>query len=351
MPGPVVLQILDSLEVGGAQRVALMLARWCVENGIDCALAAPAGPLLRAVPDGVRFLERRERGFVAQTRELRRIRDHSGATVLHAHQRREALQALAASGRDALVVEHAHTALKDRRRMLDPFSFRTRAIFAVSPAVASMLTEDFGRDAGRVQMIGNPVDRDMFTGDHPVPRPRGHHPMRVVAIGRLVEQKDPMRFIEAIGELRRRDVAVEADWYGEGPLLTRARAAASELSLPIRFLPPVSDVRPVLDRADALALTSRFEGTPLVALEAFARGTPVVATTASGADGALGGGRAVTVSDPAGPSAFADALVDVYRGTFDVEAMTSKAAEFARTKAHPDQVFAPVGRVYRENAR
>ncbi|WP_186322066.1 glycosyltransferase [Curtobacterium pusillum] len=350
MSGPVVLQVLDSLEVGGAQRVALQLSRWCVENGIACVLAAPSGPLLRELPTGVRFFERRERGFGAQTRELRKMRHRSRATVMHAHQRREALQALAAAGRSALVVEHAHTLLASRSKVLDPLSFRSRAIFAVSPAVASMVAEDFGRAASRVEMIGNPVDRDMFA-DHHLPRPRGRRAMHVVAIGRLVDQKDPLRFVGAIRELVRRGTAVEASWYGSGPLLGAARTAAARHRLPLRFLPPVPDVRSVLDRADVLAMTSKFEGTPLVALEAFARHTPVVATASSGGDGALGGGRAIVLPDASGPEQFADALIDVCNGTFDVDRMTSDAAEFARIHAHPDRVFAPVGRAYRVSLR
>lgn len=352
MPGPAVLQILDSLEVGGAQRVALQLARWCVENGIACSVAAPAGPLLRELPAGVGFCERREHGFAAQTRELREIRVRTQANVLHAHQRREALQALASSVGSALVVEHAHTVLKDRHAVLDPLSFRSRMVFAVSPAVASMVTDDVGRAASRVQMIGNPVDRDMFSDETlRRPCPRGRRVKRVVALGRLVEQKDPMRFVDVIRELVRRGVAVEASWYGDGDLRSEVDTAVAEHRLPLQFLPSVSDVRPVLDRADALVMTSRFEGTPLVALEAFARRTPVVATASSGGDGALGGGRAVVVPDEASASMLANAISDVCNDVFDVCGMTSRAADFARAEAHPDRVFAPVGRFYRTARR
>jgi glycosyltransferase involved in cell wall biosynthesis len=348
MPRPSVLQVLDSLDVGGAQRVALHLSRWCVENDIACTLAAPRGPLLRELPTGVRFLERRARGFVQQTRELQRLRGLSGATVVHAHQRREALQAHLALGRAAPVVEHAHTVLSGRSRVLDPLSFRSRTIFAVSPAVATMVTEDFGRAASRVEMIGNPIGRDMFLeGDHRRRRTGGGRPMRVVGLGRMVEQKDPRRFLDVVEALARRRVPVEASWYGQGPLEAEVRAAAVSRRLPIQFLPPVPDVRPVLDGADVLVMTSRFEGTPLVALEAFARRTPVVATSSSGSDGALGGGRAVVLPDTADAAAFAEAVVAVCRDNADLDAMTSRAARFALVEAHPDRVFAPVGRVYR----
>ena len=349
MPRPSVLQVLDSLEVGGAQRVALHLSRWCVENDIACTLAAPRGPLLRELPVGVRFLERHGRGLVGQARELRHLRDMSGATVVHAHQRHDALLAHLALGWGAPVVEHAHTVLSERSRVLDPLSFRSRMIFAVSPAVATMVTEDFGRDPSRVEMIGNPIGRDMFADDdHRGRRPGGRRPMQVVALGRLVEQKDPGRFVDVVEALVRRRLPVEASWYGQGPLEAEVRAAAAARRLPVRFLPPVPDVRPVLDRADVLVMTSRFEGTPLVALEAFARRTPVVATLSSGSDGVLGGGRAVVLPDTADPVSFAEAVVGVCRDSVDVDTMTSRAARFALVEAHPDRVFAPVGRVYRE---
>jgi glycosyltransferase involved in cell wall biosynthesis len=43
----------------------------------------------------------------------------------------------------------------------------------------------------------------------------------------------------------------------------------------------VPDLAPLLGEADALLLTSRFEGTPAVVIEALAAGVPVVATGCS----------------------------------------------------------------------
>ena len=49
----------------------------------------------------------------------------------------------------------------------------------------------------------------------------------------------------------------------------------------MRHIPQVDDVAPYLAEADALLITSRYEGGPAVAVEALAQGVPVVSTDCS----------------------------------------------------------------------
>jgi glycosyltransferase involved in cell wall biosynthesis len=79
----------------------------------------------------------------------------------------------------------------------------------------------------------------------------------------------------------------------------------------VRRLPAVNDVPSLLAASDALVLASRFEGLPLVALEAMALGRPVVGTRVCGLeetveDGVTG--RLVAAEDAA---ALAAAMLDI----------------------------------------
>ena len=50
----------------------------------------------------------------------------------------------------------------------------------------------------------------------------------------------------------------------------------------VRFLGPLRDIRPILQRADIFLLTSRYEGMPIAALEAFEAGLPLATTEIPG---------------------------------------------------------------------
>ena len=63
--------------------------------------------------------------------------------------------------------------------------------------------------------------------------------------------------------------------------------------------------------ADILALTSRFEGLPLVVLEAMTAGIPVVATRVGGTEEAVRHGVTGLLVEPGRPAELAAALVEV----------------------------------------
>ena len=353
-----VVHVLDSFTTGGAQAVAVQLSAWLAARGaeahllgVDGPLAADArralGPARVHVRPGTVAVGGSVGRFVAGLRALdrtcREVRPH----VLHAHQRREALQCLLVGARHGVpVVEHAHTYLP--RPGLRALSFRGAAVFAVSEHVGAMVSDRFGRRDG-VLVVGNAPAR---TTDRPVlpAPPPGGRPLRIVGLGRLVEQKDPLRFVRVVAAAAR-VVDVEAVWHGEGPLLDEARALAARLRAPVVFAGHADDVPARIDAADALLMTSAWEGLPLVVLEAFARHRPVVATAASGAPGALGGGRAVVVPDDADDETAARLLTTALADRARTTEQVSLAAGWLARRATPDAVFGPVLRTYDELRR
>jgi glycosyltransferase involved in cell wall biosynthesis len=133
----------------------------------------------------------------------------------------------------------------------------------------------------------------------------------IVYAGRLVEQKQPHIFVEAVRQLWARGVDCIVVVAGDGPAMPgmRQRLAESNEERRVEFLGavPPTTLDCVLSGADILCLPSKWEGIALVVQEAMARGVAVVAAD-------VGGQRELVTPDCGVliPPADDDALVTAY---------------------------------------
>ncbi|NMO90334.1 glycosyltransferase [Actinomycetospora sp. TBRC 11914] len=350
-----VLQITDGLEVGGVERVVVNLASSLTRNvARSGVLAHPGGPLWRELPKEVLRYEASPRtsllGKIQYTLTLRKIIKNDRWNVLHCHQRGVALLAVLASvGTDAKVVEHVHNMFRGESRMKRLVSFRGTRLIACGSAMASMLVKDYGRKPSSVTTVLNAVNASEAGPVGVPPSATGARP-RILGIGRLTEQKDPLRFLETIRCINREEHFVDAEWVGDGELRT---SLEDRLQMqPIRgfSLSGASDqVGVKLRESDVLLLTSRWEGLPLVLLEALSAGRGVVAPDiGSCRDAVISGGNGILYPPDATPQEIAAILVAaVLEQSFvswgdNSKARSSEIGEFARFR---DEVIAVYNQV------
>jgi glycosyltransferase involved in cell wall biosynthesis len=132
-------------------------------------------------------------------------------------------------------------------------------------------------------------------------------------VGRMVPVKQHDLFLESCAELARRYPGRDLRFLlvGGGELERELRAKAGALGLADRayFLGWRRDLPRIYADLDALALTSRNEGTPVALIEAMAAGVPVAATSVGGVPDLLDrGARGELVAAPATPASVAEAV-------------------------------------------
>ena len=137
-------------------------------------------------------------------------------------------------------------------------------------------------------VIGNPVGQgESFAPGHDPYREPGEalgtRPAKLLAIGRLVHQKDFFNLLEAVS-LVRDTREVELTILGDGPKRRALEDKVRVLGLSECVQMPgfVSDPHRWLSACDLFVLPSRFEGFGNVVVESLAAGTPVVATDCGG---------------------------------------------------------------------
>jgi glycosyltransferase involved in cell wall biosynthesis len=217
-----------------------------------------------------------------------------------------------------------------------PYVYRSAdAIVAVSGGVAEDLAR-FGRLPGsKIRVIHNPVfDADVEALSRaPVSHPwfARKGPPIVLAAGRLHRQKGFDVLLEAFA-VARAQVDCRLVVLGEGqervPLLARAErlGLAYDIDMPGFAENPF----PLMARAGAFVLSSRWEGFPNALVEAMACGAPVIATDCpSGPREILSGSRYGALVPPESPQALGLALIETLKARPDTRASQARAQSFS----------------------
>jgi len=131
--------------------------------------------------------------------------------------------------------------------------------------------------------------------------------LRILSVGRLETEKNPLLLAEVLNLLRGRDPRYRLVICGEGPLEGALRARLAELQLDrsvelLGYVPLHAGLLEIYRSSHVFLHVSWTEGLPQVLFEAFASGLPVVATNVGGV-AAASGGCAVLVAPGDAPAA------------------------------------------------
>jgi D-inositol-3-phosphate glycosyltransferase len=217
------------------------------------------------------------------------------------------------------------------------------SLLAPSPAEARQLIELYGACPAKIRIVPPGVDRDRF---HPGDRAAARaalgvaRPHVLAFVGRLQPLKAPDVAVLALAALTRQrpDLDVELLVVGgasgngdEEPARLARLAAEAGVADRVRFLAPRPHDRlaAVYRAADLVLMPSWSESFGLVALEAQACGTPVVAAGVGGLLHAVGDGTTGMLLADHDPEAWARAIARLLSNPRRLAAMGAAAARFA----------------------
>jgi glycosyltransferase involved in cell wall biosynthesis len=305
------VHVLAPAREGGLERVVRTLAGGLTRRGHQIAVAAVISPgeaphaWIEAARDAgidVVPVEVPPRGYLAERRAIRALVAERRAGILHTHgYRPDVVDGSIARGRGipAVSTVHGFIGAGFKGRLYERLQLsrlrRMNAVIAVSAPLARLLGR-FGVSPDRIYTMPN-----AWSGDLPLPRDAARQRLGLPLdawiigwVGRLSREKGPDVMMRAF---RRLPLDARLSMVGEGPLRSSLEAEASRagLSERVRWHGPVPDAGLLMSAFDAVALSSRTEGTPMTVLEAMAAGVPVVATSVGGVPDLLGGGAGMLV--------------------------------------------------------
>ena len=306
--------LLQDLSFGGSQRQALELARLLDPDRFRVEVWLMAGgrallPLARDFGLEPVWLSRRQQvGPDSLVNLWRRLKKNSVDILLPFTVVPNIWgRLLGRLARVPLIVGNCRGGGAPRRqheRWLWPLSHH---ILCNSQALKDTLTRCCGVPAPRVTVIRNGVDLDFFRP--PADEDRPGFPV-VLSVARLVPDKDPGTLVRAFHLVVAAHPRAQLWLVGEGPLKDSMRQQVQDQGLAdrVRFMEGRPDLRPLLNRASLLALSSVAEALPNVVLEAMAAGLPVVATRVGGVPEMVEPGRTGWLAPPGDPPALAAAI-------------------------------------------
>ncbi|MCU1340337.1 MAG: glycosyltransferase [Bryobacterales bacterium] len=303
-----VLHVIDSLDVGGAERLAVNLVNCLPRERYRPYLCTTrrAGPLLNSVHSDVTVLNlaRRTRFDLAALNEMKTFVRKQEIRVLHAHGPAVFFSKLVAMWvPGTILIWHAHyggLSSQNLKSLLYRVACAGATIITVNENLATWARERLGVSPERVHYLQNFVEKpqsEFVSRGLP-----GEAGFRIAYVANIRSEKDHITLLRSLATVLKRYPRThllfigspsDRDYYD----LVCKSVVDFGLSKNVSFLGPVQDVYSVLRACDIGVLSSEIEGLPMALLEYGMAGLPTVATRVGQCAEVLNNGRAGILVD------------------------------------------------------
>lgn len=315
------------------------------EAGIDCQSCHGLGALLRQVAT-----QRGERPLINTHNFKGMVFGWLAATLWHL---------------PLVTTQHGFTPRSTKQRFYTWLSLqlcRTPTVATVVCVAESIarIHREAGVPASKLQVIPNglpepvPVgagsSRDGSTAVHS--QGLRQAPWLAGYVGRLSSEKGPDLFLDTLIPLCHRHPRLHAVMLGDGPERATLQARIEAAGLAERITLPgfQRDMPAWMARLDALVISSRTEGTPMILLEAMQDGVPVVAFGVGGIPDVIEHGRSGLLAAPLAVDELAAHLQALLDDPQQAEELVARARQTQREHYHLPTLAQRWALVYRGTA-
>lgn len=125
-------------------------------------------------------------------------------------------------------------------------------------------------------VVPNPISENVLNAEYVCK----NHIERLIAVGRLEEQKNFSMLLDAFGEIKKQYPELTLDIYGEGSLKEKLQQKISKLGIEdsVTLCGRTNDIVSVLREHDLFIMSSNYEGMPNSLMEAMGVGVPCIST-------------------------------------------------------------------------
>jgi len=341
-----VIQIIKTLNVGGAERFAIELAKTLDRSKFEISLIA-------FFKDGTPVESHRHDeladnqidvhslaawkgnnhipSYVEAINNMRKLLKTAPADILHSHFQLGTLGAIYCRNRGLArkVIRTAHNHPRKewevgaygslRHEIVGKYIYPREidAVIAVSSSIAQELSNQPGarRYQRPVQTIYNAISAEIINPSE-VNIKQHEYPGPIIGtIGRLTPQKGYIHFVRAIPQILNSFPSAQFWFIGEGEEQTilENEALGLQVADQVKFLGKLPDVYTTLQEMDVFVLPSLWEGLPTVLLESIANNVPVVATNIPGNCEIIQNEDFGWLVPPKDPAALAEAIINALR--------------------------------------
>lgn len=293
-----VLHMLQSNRFSGAENVVCQIISMCKRERMEFAYSSRDGQIREALKDrGIEFHAIRKMSIA----EFRRVINEVKPDVIHAHDMGASFYASLACGNIPLISHIHNNAFNSRGFSLKSFLYyfaarKAKHIFWVSKSSYNGYAFHKSLES-KSSILYNVIDIEALK--RKMHEDSNEYDFDIVYLGRLTYPKNPHRLLNVFRNIKTKYPKVKIAVIGTGDLEDeiKQRSADFGLSSNVEFLGFKSNPSKILHDAKVMIMTSRWEGTPMCALEAMALGVPIVSTPTDGLKDVVSDGVTGFLSD------------------------------------------------------
>lgn len=278
-----VLHLLSTTTFSGAENVVCQIIKMFNKSNFEMVYCSPKGNIEEKLEiEKIKYAGINKLNYIC----VRKILKQYKPDIIHAHDIRASIIA-AMFSKNIKIISHIHGNHDNMKKktiksiLYCLFKNGYSKIFWVSK---SAMQEYYFKEKvkNKSEVLMNVIDKNQIYAK--VQEDKEEYSYDIIYLGRLAKEKNPLRVYEIMKDVVKSNDKVKCAFVGDGELKEKLKEhiKSDALESNIVLKGNMDNPMKILKSAKILVMASKYEGTPMCALEAMSLGVPIVATPTDG---------------------------------------------------------------------